>query len=568
LTIRKHLIEHKYAIPLLFFALWFCAHWLLRLTGNRVREALQKDSSSMRAAAVFSRPSSAALLTTLLGVAWLGPPAPSAFTNLLWALIPFPAAALALTVFAKPIRLSIYTISVVVAMMALKPFFDSMPLLSRCGVILESMMVMGALIVDFRRGNFRKAFPSVRPTLVRWTLRIIMLGLATTILTEVIGYVGLASTLRSLVIGALGLGMVFTSLTYVLTGLMLALVHIPPLSHLPVVRNQRWTVISTCRTVIRCAMVALWAIATLTVPGLLTAVVSELGAVLDAKVKLGAIELEISAIAAGAGILLATWVLSRLVKFALASKSMSGVNVTAGISFAISKLLRYALAVVGFVFAIVVMGFDVTKVTILAGALGVGIGFGLQTIVNNFVSGLILLFERPININDVATVDNLMGTVRQLGIRSTVIETFDGAEVIVPNADLVSKTVTNWTKSNRRRRAEIDVGVAYGTDADTVLGILEKIARSRKEVMEDPEPFAVFTGFGDSALNFRLYVWLSDLSEVLRTPGRIRQQILHELTAADIQIPFPQRDVRVTLSPESRAPEWPKKTSEIGGESP
>jgi small-conductance mechanosensitive channel len=296
--------------------------------------------------------------------------------------------------------------------------------------------------------------------------------------------------------------------------------------------------------------------------------VSELGAVLDAKVKLGAIELEISAIAAGAGILLATWVLSRLVKFALASKSMSGVNVTAGISFAISKLLRYALAVVGFVFAIVVMGFDVTKVTILAGALGVGIGFGLQTIVNNFVSGLILLFERPININDVATVDNLMGTVRQLGIRSTVIETFDGAEVIVPNADLVSKTVTNWTKSNRRRRAEIDVGVAYGTDADTVLGILEKIARSRKEVMEDPEPFAVFTGFGDSALNFRLYVWLSDLSEVLRTPGRIRQQILHELTAADIQIPFPQRDVRVTLSPESRAPEWPKKTSEIGGESP
>jgi small-conductance mechanosensitive channel len=203
------------------------------------------------------------------------------------------------------------------------------------------------------------------------------------------------------------------------------------------------------------------------------------------------------------------------------------------------------------------MGFDLTKVTVLAGALGLGIGFGLQNIVQNFISGLILLFERPIKINDVTKVDDLMGTVRELNIRSTVIETFDGAEVIVPNADLISKTVTNWTKSNRRRRAEIEVGVAYGTDSQLVLDILERVAKAHDEVMTDPEPFAVFVGFGDSSLNFRLYVWLTDLSEVLKTPSRIRQEILEELNAASIGIPFPQRDVRVTVlpdgSPASRA---------------
>jgi small-conductance mechanosensitive channel len=190
---------------------------------------------------------------------------------------------------------------------------------------------------------------------------------------------------------------------------------------------------------------------------------------------------------------------------------------------------------------------------VLAGAVGVGIGLGLQSIVNNFLSGLILLFEQPIKINDIAKVDDLMGTVRELGVRATVIETFDGAEVIVPNSDFISKTVTNWTKSNRRRRAEIEVGVAYGTDPQMVLDILNRSAQAHEEVMKDPEPFAVFVGFGDSSLNFRLYVWLTDLSEVIRTPGHIRQQILNELNAAGIEIPFPQRDVRVTMSPASAA---------------
>ncbi|HNP34854.1 MAG TPA: mechanosensitive ion channel [Woeseiaceae bacterium] len=562
LAVAKHLVTYKVTVVLLVLGIWLGAHWLLKFTGTQVHEALQNDATSLRAAAVFSRPNSAALLAALLGVAWLGPPAPSAFTNLIWALMPFPAAALAVTVYAKPIRLSVYTIAVVLAMMSLKPFFDSMPLVSRFGLLLESFLTMAALWSDYRNGNFRRAFPAVRTSVVRWIIRAVLAALLAAVIAEIIGYVGAAMTIRTFVLGALGIGMIFTSITYVLTGLVLALVHIPPISQLPVVRNQRWTIISTSRTLTRYVMAALWLAATLKFAGLLTGLLEKARVLFNAELAFGAIKFQVSAITVGVSILLATWVLGRLVKFTLGGKSMAGVNLAAGVTFAVSKLLRYAIAVVGFLFAVVAMGFDVTKLTILAGALGVGIGFGMQNIVNNFFSGLILLFERPININDVASVDNLTGTVRQLGVRSTVIETFDGAEVIVPNADLISKTVTNWTKSNRRRRAEIDVGVAYGTNTQAVLDILERVARAHSVVMEDPEPFAVFTGFGDSSLNFRLYVWLSDLSEVVRIPGRIRQQILDELNAANIEIPFPQRDVRVTMSAAASLPDPDKAAKE------
>jgi small-conductance mechanosensitive channel len=144
--------------------------------------------------------------------------------------------------------------------------------------------------------------------------------------------------------------------------------------------------------------------------------------------------------------------------------------------------------------------------------------------------------------------------VREVGIRATVIETFDGAEVIVPNADFISKTVLNWTKSNRRRRAEIDVGVAYGSEPKQVLELLETAAAEIDSVARDPKSFAIFTGFGDSSLNFRLYVWVSDLSDILVVPSRIRQMILDKLAEAGITVPFPQRDVRIITPADAPLP--------------
>src|SRR5262244_456728 len=175
---------------------------------------------------------------------------------------------------------------------------------------------------------------------------------------------------------------------------------------------------------------------------------------------------------------------------------------TRGISYAISSLLNYVILTLGFLLALGAIGLDLTKVTILAGAFGVGIGFGLQTIVNNFVSGLLVLFERRIEVGDAVKVGDVEGRVQQLGMRACTVRTWEGAEVIVPNATLIADKVTNWTLSDRRRRIDVPIGVAYGTAPDKVIELLLGVARANPQVLSDPSPVALFRGFGESALRF------------------------------------------------------------------
>jgi small-conductance mechanosensitive channel len=210
---------------------------------------------------------------------------------------------------------------------------------------------------------------------------------------------------------------------------------------------------------------------------------------------------------------------------------------------------RYLLVSAGFLLAIAAMGIDLTKVTVLAGALGVGIGFGLQGVVNNFVSGLILLMERPVNVGNVVQMGPLHGTIRRIGVRSSTIQTFQGAEVIVPNADLISKEVTNWTLSDRRRRLEIDIGVAYGSEPEQVVKVLEAAAREVAEVAAEPPPFAWCTGFGDSSIGFRLNAWIDDYARGIANESALRMAIVRKLRDAAIEIPFPQRDIHIRTAP-------------------
>ena len=207
---------------------------------------------------------------------------------------------------------------------------------------------------------------------------------------------------------------------------------------------------------------------------------------------------------------LTVWVaylVSAFIRFVLSEEVYPRTRLTRGISYAISSLLNYVIIALGFVLALGVLGLDLTKVTVLVGALGVGIGFGLQSVVNNFVSGLILLFERPIHVGDIVEVDNVSGEVVRIGIRASVVRTGTGAEMIVPNAQLVTERVTNWTLSDRTRRIDLPVGVDYGSPPEKVVEVLEAVARAHPQIMQTPAPQAVFTAFGDSSINFELRAW-------------------------------------------------------------
>ena len=216
-----------------------------------------------------------------------------------------------------------------------------------------------------------------------------------------------------------------------------------------------------------------------------------------------------------------------------------------GIRDSIKKLLHYSLVLVGFLFAMTLIGVELKNFAVLAGAFGIGIGFGLQNIVNNFVSGLILLFERPIKVGDMLIIDNEWGTVRKIGLRSTVVTTLEESEIIVPNSVLVAEKVTNWSLTSTLCRVAIPVGVAYGSDVPMVLSILVEAGKENAAVLDDPAPSPLFRGFGDSSLDFELRVWIADVRDRFRVRSEICQYIDRRFREEGVEIPFPQRDLHL-----------------------
>lgn len=234
-------------------------------------------------------------------------------------------------------------------------------------------------------------------------------------------------------------------------------------------------------------------------------------------------------------------------------KQLSGSAVDSGKRMAVVKVTEYSLWGLSAIIALSVGGFGFRNLALVAGALSVGIGFGLQNIVSNFVSGLILLFERPVRPGDWIVIGSTQGYVRRIHIRATLIETFDHAEVLVPNSELISQQVTNWTLSNPQGRIVVSVGVAYGSDTQKIKEVLYEVAFAHPDIVRDfpgiPDPVVLFRGFGDSSLSFELRVFIRDISQFLKVNSDLNFAIDSSFRKHGIEIPFPQRDLHIRTMP-------------------
>lgn len=190
-----------------------------------------------------------------------------------------------------------------------------------------------------------------------------------------------------------------------------------------------------------------------------------------------------------------------------------------------SLLIRVGIITIGFILSLAVLGINLDKLTIILGALGVGIGFGLQDIINNLISGFILVFERPIQVGDTVKFGEREGIVKEIGIRASTIKTYNGTEVIVPNGKLVSNELVNLTLSDPMVRIEIDIKAEYGTDPQSVIDILSMQAKLHEDILENPEPFAIFFGYGEYALSFRLYTYTTQVNSRLRIRSELNLAI-------------------------------------------
>jgi len=226
----------------------------------------------------------------------------------------------------------------------------------------------------------------------------------------------------------------------------------------------------------------------------------------------------------------------------------SGIDI--GIREAFGAIFRYIIIVIGFIIVFQTAGVDLSSLTILFGALGIGVGFGLQNVTSNFVSGLIILFERPIKIRDRIEVAGIHGDVVDISLRATTIVTNDNISVIVPNSEFISSTVINWSHMDRNVRYNIPVSVSYREDPQVIKKILLEIADKNDGVLKHPSPDVLFDKFGDSSLDFHLRIWTY---KYINKPGVLRSQIYYEVFRVfrenGIEIPYPQRDVHIKSRP-------------------
>jgi small-conductance mechanosensitive channel len=262
-------------------------------------------------------------------------------------------------------------------------------------------------------------------------------------------------------------------------------------------------------------------------------------------VTIGNVTISLGDILVAIAVFVVTLTVTRMIQRFLTERVFPHTDLDMGVRNSLSTGLGYTGLVLALALAIAAVGFDLSNIAIIAGALSVGIGFGLQNVVNNFVSGLILLIERPIKVGDWIMVGGNEGYVRRINVRSTEIETFRRAAVIVPNSEFISSAVTNWTYKDRFGRVEVPVGVAYGSDVAQVMDVLQRCLEDHESILAQPEPYVLFKGFGDSSLDFEARGHIANVEYRVVVQSDLRFAIYQAFEAAGIEIPFPQRDLHI-----------------------
>ncbi len=542
-AISQHLSIHPLELIFIATALGVLS-WFLGQEGARLlSEEIAFSNIARGAIEISGKRIWLALLTVLLGFN-LGPKGPIAFYDGVWLLIMAPVTVLAHSL-AGPFRwLTIYALAFALIPFPFRTILEPMPWVDRWLLNLQAALLASALLFDlFKR---RKVWPFRFP---KPLVSSFVLGLAALLLIGIsantMGRTGIAKEVVDGVIASLGFLLVYT------VAMDVSFLYVAGLIRSPIGKLLRTASSDPCILLYGAHRVLLTLAVLMVIWGSLSAfrldaaAKSALEAVWGTELHMGRFEIPLKAILTALGVTAVTLLSLKMIRFVLDREILPRFRLSAGVPFAITTLSQYAVGVLGFVLTMTSLGIDLTQISILAGAVGVGVGFGLQNIFNNFISGLILLFERPIHVGDIIEIGSLRGTVTRIGIRSSTIRTPMGAEVLMPNADLIAKEVINWTLSDRRRRMEITISAAYGSSIPKVLEILMEVAASSEDILKDPAPFAVFSNFGESSLDFVLYAWVERYEDTVMVASALRQSINDRFHDEAIVIPFAQRDIHL-----------------------
>jgi len=545
ITIKAFLEERRGTIVFLLVVFVLSTMLAYRLY-VATRNAHPADETSAQALLLLRRWVALGILAPLLFAYALAPAMPLSLVGLVILASFFPILRLLAPLLHPRRRFMLYCLTGYYALNVLITWLGLTPVLLRELNFLASLALL-LTFAYFLRPSWLRALREGgggHPPIV-FGARIALAALGCSLVANLFGYVRLAQYLGLACIYSAFIGVGIYTGTCVYTTLLRAAMHLPQTEHLAAARLHRQGLLRWVPRVLVAAGFLVWLAATLDLLRVRDQIIGTAQAVLDFPIAGSASEITLGSVLGFFLMLALGYVVASTVRFLLREEVLNRFHLARGLPDLIASTVYYLLLLFVFLIAVNAGGIELNKFTLLTGALGVGFGFGLQNIINNFVSGLILQFERPIHINDVLEVDGYTGTVTRIGVRSSTLQTFQGAEVIIPNASLISGKVINWTLSESRRRAELPLGVAYGTDPNIVLKFLLDAANKQESVLTDPPPAAYFKGFGESSLDFELQFWVMQDSNWVKVRSDIAMVVMKSLEDAGIEIPFPQRDLHL-----------------------
>ncbi len=518
--------------------------WLAR----RSQRLVTDDPELKASARVLLRPISSWLVLVLVGVLLVQPDAPLLLhqTALLLAMVP--------VLRLLPQRLYDvmgrwpYVATLLYVLKGFGFFLVPSPFLYRSNLLLIAALALGAMVFLLVTRGRRTPPPDQSKTLITvirvfgWSASAAMLA---SLVANVVGNVSLAEMLSGAVIDSAYVGLALYAGANVLGAIVKLLLARKTALRFRIVTEHAGPLLHSISKLIHFAALAAWVVITLNEFRIYRPVARWLGSVLTHKFEAGNVSVTLGGVLMFFfSIYVAFW-LARTIRLVLQDEVLPKMELPRGVGNSISTLSYYTLVILGIFTAMAAAGFELSQLTLVIGALGVGIGLGLQDVVKNFVSGLILMFERPIQPGDVVEVSGTSGKVREIGMRATTLSTFEGADVVVPNGTLLSEKLINWTLSDMDRRFEVNIGVAYGSNPRQAMELLMKVAKETPGVATFPEPAVVFMGFGASSLDFSIRAWTNDFGDWVNIRSEMSMRLYDALQAAGIEIPFPQQDVHL-----------------------
>jgi small-conductance mechanosensitive channel len=509
-------------------------------TRRRAQGLWVKKNGSTLKMSVFETPIATALLLSLLVSRWIYSQAPRLLWVMLGALALIPSVIIVRRLITPRLRPLLYALIAFFFIDQLRTLAAAVPLLPRLLFLVE---MLGAILFSLwlvRSRTRRELSTTEEPRARRpWTKFAAYVALAissTAFIANILGYVTLANLLGNSLLESSYLALILYALVVVLDEFGLMALSLRPLAALSTVSRHRPLLHRRMRRGLELLAIVLWIVGVLQQLLLRDALFNTAREFLTAELSVGSIHISLGDVLAFVITVWAAFALSRFLRFLLEEEIYPRVHLKRGLSYAISNMLHYSILVVGFFFAVAALGFDMTRVTILAGAFSVGVGFGLQNIFNNFISGLILLFERPINIGDVVQIEDASGVVERIGIRASVIRTSNGSEIIVPNGKLISERLINWTLSSRQHGIELPVAVAQDSDPARVIALLERTAAAHPLINRDPPPQALVVKLGPDSLGLELRAWTDHSEQWMQIRSDLAVAVSSALAAEKIAI--------------------------------